>query len=452
MQPHRLTLVLLAVLPLAAPAGATSPARTLWTSPSGATVYAAPVLSAPILAQIPDNQPVRVVPAGPSWGRTLLWNSVPAWIPLTGGLLAHPVVYAPSRYVPSTLRSYGPHAPMALSARGIIREPAYLRAVPAFSAARVRLLRAGTAVSLDAWATDAGGAAWYHTAGTAGPGWVWGDAVTFDRRRRANAAALLAPLRGKGMWFTYALLANSPAGAIVAAARAAGLTHLYVEVGRSNGGFYGATGLVALLPAAHRAGIRVIAWVYPYLEDLPADVLMSMAAARYVAPSGDRPDGLLADVEENMAEGTVRAYGQVLRAMLGPDQLMAVATYPPQSGPGATYPFATVALSWDAIVPMDYWHLRRRAYNAGEAYQYVRDSVRMIRAQTNAGEPVEVLGQMFDPFESGVNYPGATEITACAAAARDAGALGVSFFEWNHATAEEWAALAALPAATSSPR
>src|SRR5207245_6980216 len=45
----------------------------------------------------------------------------------------------------------------------------------------------------------------------------------------------------------------------------------------------------------------------------------------------------------------------------------------------------------------------------------------------------------------------AAEIAACVAAARDAGALGVSFFEWNHATAEEWRALAALPVVGPQP-
>jgi hypothetical protein len=246
------------------------------------------------------------------------------------------------------------------------------------------------------------------------------------------------------MWFTYELLRHMPAQAIVSAARAAGLSHLYVEVGDSAHGFYGGSGLAALLPAAHRAGIRVLPWVYPYLIDLPADVALSVAAARYVAPSGDRTDGLLADVEETLAEGTVRAYGQVLRALLGPNALMAIATFPPQAHKGQTYPFATVALSWNVIVPMDYWHVQSRAYSAAEVYQFVRESVQLIRAQTRADEPVEVLGQMFDPYRDGANSPGAAEIAACAAAARDVGAAGVSFFDWSHATAQEWQALAVL--------
>jgi hypothetical protein len=58
---------------------------------------------------------------------------------------------------------------------------------------------------------------------------------------------------------------------------------------------------------------------------------------------------------------------------------------------------------------------------------------------------VEVLGQMFDPYRDGANSPGAAEIAACAAAARAVGAVGVSFYDWSHATTQEWQALAALP-------
>jgi hypothetical protein len=260
----------------------------------------------------------------------------------------------------------------------------------------------------------------------------------------ANPATVLAPLRGKGMWLTYATLQHTPVTAIVSAARAVGLSHLYVEVAASHRGFYGRPGLAALLPAAHRAGLRVLAWVYPYLRNLSADVAVSVAAAHYVAPSGDRPDGLLTDVEENVAEGAVRAYGAILRALLGPNELMAIATYPPQSRHGRTYPFATAALSWNVMVPMDYWHLKRRSYSAMEVYRFVRASIRLIRARTRAAEPVEVLGQMFAFDQAGTGSPSVAEIAACAAAARDGGALGVSFFEWDYATSAEWSALAAL--------
>jgi hypothetical protein len=123
---------------------------------------------------------------------------------------------------------------------------------------------------------------------------------------------------------------------------------------------------------------------------------------------------------------------------------MAIATYPPQSRHGRTYPFATAARSWNVMVPMDYWHLKPRSYSAMEVYRFVRTSIRLIRARTRAAEPVEVLGQMFAFDKAGAESPSAAEIAACAAAARDGGALGVSFFEWDYATRAEWNVLAVL--------
>lgn len=155
----------------------------------------------------------------------------------------------------------------------------------------------------------------------------------------------------------------------------------------------------------HRSGLRVIAWVYPYLRDLPTDVALTVAAARYTAPSGDRPDGLAADVEEDTAEEAAQAYGQaaqaygqVVRDALGPDEPMVIVTAPPQADAGQAFPFATAALTWDAIAPMDYWHTQQRAYSAAEVYAYVRVSVAEIRARTRADMPVVMIGQMFSLY------------------------------------------------------
>ncbi len=453
--PVGLLAVPMRVRPNAVPQGATEPLTvTLWSVSDGVTVYASPLLGvgAIVLARLPGNQPLRVATSSldnPIWGRTLLWGSVPAWVPLAS-LRAYPTSYGYAPGIPlPILPAPIANVAMALRASLSLRVPAYLRAAPGFAAAHLALLHNGAILPADSWAVDEVGAAWYHVNGPAGSGWIYGDAATFLTSRPTVPKTLLAPFHGKGMWATYGLLQTSPVTAVVAAARAAGLTHLYVEVARSNRGFYGAAGLAALLPVAHRAGIRVIAWVYPFLRNLPVDVATSAAAATLTAPTGDRPDGLVADVEENMAEPAVRAYGQILRAMLGPDEPMAIATYPPQWAAGRTYPFATAALSWNVIVPMDYWRLYHRAYSAAEVYNFVSQGVRSIRAATRPDQPVEVLGQMFDVRQSGVNSPAAAEVSAAATAARDSHAIGISYFEWNHATPEEWDALTRLPAMES---
>ncbi len=65
---------------------------------------------------------------------------------------------------------------------------------------------------------------------------------------------------------------------MAAAAAAAGLSHLYVEVGTSPGGFFGTRWLDELLPAARAAGVRVIGSVYPCLDDLAADLAGALLA------------------------------------------------------------------------------------------------------------------------------------------------------------------------------
>ena len=115
-----------------------------------------------------------------------------------------------------------------------------------------------------------------------------------------------------------------------------------------------------------------MAWVYPFLKDTTADVNLTMQAARYVTPDGHRPDALAADVEENMGVDEVHAYGQLVRAMVGDDYPLVVATYPPEMAQGRTYPFAVVARSWNVIAPMDYYHRPGRPYPADEAYRLRR--------------------------------------------------------------------------------
>ena len=329
---------------------------------------------------------------------------------------------------------------MPLHASGVADGPLRLRVSPDPSAPLLRIVAAGTPLRITAWATDAAGQAWYRIAS---PHPSWGSAGHVALAR-GTARADLAIVRGLGMWLTPPVLHTAPPDAIVATALRNGLTHLYVEVARSNVGFNGAGILDRLLPIAHRAHIAVIAWVYPFLDDLPRDVATSLAVARYTTPDGERPDGLMADVERNMGEPYVRAYGQILRATLGPHVLMAASTYAPQTYYGQRYPFRTIAASWDLVVPMDYWDVGSTLQSASSVYRYVQASVAGVRAASGDPQlPVEVLGQTFDLYQNGRHSPAAAEIRAAIAAARDARATGISFFEWNHATPEEWDALAA---------
>ena len=82
----------------------------------------------------------------------------------------------------------------------------------------------------------------------------------------------LAAISGKGMWiWEWTSTDSGDAATIVQQAVSAGLHQLWVRVGDSMNGFYGAEELDALVPVAHAHGIAVIAWGFPYLWDPVGD-------------------------------------------------------------------------------------------------------------------------------------------------------------------------------------
>jgi len=446
--------LLIAALPLAAtrqrPAiaaiharqGAAVIPRSMWANAWQVRVRATP--GGQILTELDLDQEVRVtgaprIVAGAAWLPVELWGALPGYV--AASLLSRvptEVPFAPGPGVPIPPPS-GPHTPMSLHARAVTRTAALVHTAPSIASPITTTLPPGRALAVTAWATDRAGEAWYAIHGKSHMGWARAEAINLEP---AGAPANLALLHGTGMWLTPAVLSIAPPAALVEAARMNGITHLYVEVASSHDGgrFANSAELGRLLPVAHRAHIAVLAWVYPFLASLPDDVAAAVEAASFTAPSGDRVDGLAADIESNLEEPLVRAYGQILRARLGRAALMVATVYPPSSYWGRRTPFRAVAQSFNLIAPMDYWHLRARPYGANDAYAYVRQSISDIRVATgNPAVPIEVLGQMFDLFGDGQESPSGAEIRAAGQATRDAGAEGISFFEWNHATPEEWA-------------
>jgi hypothetical protein len=88
----------------------------------------------------------------------------------------------------------------------------------------------------------------------------------------------------------------------------------------------------------------------------------------------------------------------------------------------------------DAFAPMIYWECTDP-----------RADVALDLGRLAALRPVHVIGQAFDMADVGGRAvgPSAAEITAFLAAAQLHGALGGSFWVWQHADAAEWAAIAA---------
>jgi hypothetical protein len=450
--------------------GGLAPASTLRAAAPGlmyiqascAPVSTSPSASAPLITQLLGGTDVSLVGTSAGWSHIRFWSGLDGYIPAArlgprpparaeqGDCTLPGVADAKVDILPSD------PGPFALTASGATTDPATLYAWPAVSAQPLAGLAAGAAVTISQWASDPGGRPWYHATTAAGDGWLWAGDVRLAEPDPGtyvvNGKPVWAPVAGKGMWFTNYFTRHADVTQLVAAAKGAGLTHLYAEVAITRFGFYAPISLDRLLPAAHAQGIAVIAWVYPTLDNVAEDIRMTMRVARYTAPSGDQPDGLATDIEVVMDSGSVYTYGQVLRGLLGPDELMVNSAMHPLTHP--EYPYAAIAASWNVMAPMDYWHSRRsHTYTAADVARFETVSVVTIRAAMLAAGvssliPIEELGQMYDMYSgdgagTGHNPTGA-EITADLQTARALGCIGASYFEWQTATQEQWQALRAF--------
>ncbi|MDP8988266.1 MAG: peptidoglycan-binding protein, partial [Actinomycetota bacterium] len=256
----------------------------------------------------------------------------------------------------------------------------------------------------------------------------------------SDAGAL--PL-GKGMWlYATDAVEGGNVDAVVHRARHVGLTHIYVRTGSSKMGFYAQPYLDQILEKAHASGLRVIGWDFPYLHDVGGDVARAMAAITYTTPTGHRIDGFAADIE-TPSEGTnltpegAAAYGQLLREAAGPRYPLVAVVPRPSPVMQQRFPYAEVLPPFDAVAPMTYWLNR----------QPDTDVVNDVTFLAPFGKPVIPVGQAYDGAPEGgrPGPPPPEEIARFLAAAEASGAVGASFWSWQHASQAIWDTIAAAP-------
>ena len=253
----------------------------------------------------------------------------------------------------------------------------------------------------------------------------------------------LGPLEGKGMWiWKYRQTEGGDADAIVAKAAAAGLRQLWVRVGDSKDGFYGRQVLDDLVPRAHRRGIAVIGWGFPFLFDPEADARWSAEALAWRGPAGEALDGFSPDIElavdgVALSEKRVRVYLGLVREAAR-DRLVVATVYRPSDRLWpSTYPYSAIAPYVDAFAPMVYWACLEPGAVTAEAI----DRLRTLR-------PVHTIGQAWDMSVDSGNRgaaPDQVEIRRFLDVSRRQGALGGSFWVWHLTGEEQWSAMAAYP-------
>ena len=251
-------------------------------------------------------------------------------------------------------------------------------------------------------------------------------------------ASDLRPIAGKGMWvWLWNQTERGNADAIVNRAVASGLGQLWVRVADSQSGFYGAGELSALLGKAHAAGLRVIAWGFPYLYDPMGDAQWTAQVFDWRSPSGEGVDGYSADIERStegvaLTERRAAVYLGAVRKAAG-NRLVVATVYPPlDTYWKGDYPYAAMARYIDAFAPMIYWECTDPAVDAVQALQ-----------RLGSLRPVHLIGQAFNMAADGgrAAWPSAMEIERFMDAGRRAGAVGASFWVWQTASLDEWRAV-----------
>lgn len=246
--------------------------------------------------------------------------------------------------------------------------------------------------------------------------------------------------------------------AIVAKAKAGGITHIELRMARGTffeGGNDAARAwLDQLIDDAAAAGISVLAWQVPR-RPASDDVAEAVAVARYRTAAGNGPAGLALDIEDgdNYMGSPGEAAKQrmvddieMVREAVGPDYLIVATIMSPKltHWTNARYPYARIAPFASVLQPMEYWH----HFYAGSHHDYTQDEVTSACADTVAltqsvagrALPVSIAGQSDDLGSTGAPSP--DEIGWCLLASKSAGALGETFFDWRGTGDDDWSAIA----------
>jgi len=265
--------------------------------------------------------------------------------------------------------------------------------------------------------------------------------------------------RGLGAWvdvYDYAPAYHRPqegsqlVPADVDAMAGRGVRTVYLQAARSDerspGGIVDAALVAQFLERAHKRGLRVVGWYLPKFGDVEAD-LANLRLLRDFKRGGNRFDGIGVDIEwrrdvpddaernRRLADLSSRfrreAGGPALAAIVYPPVLLE-SVYPTF---WPDFPWTQLAGSYDAWLPMTYWTETPAKSPYREAYRYTQESVRLLRARlANPDALVHPVGGTAAPSKPS-DYDGFVR------AAKDAGASGLSVYDYRTTSSSGWDAL-----------
>jgi peptidoglycan hydrolase-like protein with peptidoglycan-binding domain len=230
---------------------------------------------------------------------------------------------------------------------------------------------------------------------------------------------------GQGMWIWYVSASDGGSvSAIVQRAHAAGVSTLFIKSsdGSSN---YWSQFSPQLVQELHAGGLKACAWQYVYGSNPGGEANLGAEAVANGA------DCLVIDAEAEYEGryGAAQRYIHDLRAKIGPNYPLGLATFPyvyyhtpfPYSvflGPGGA--------QYNA--PQMYWKDIGTSVDTVYANTYISNRI--------YGRPLFPLGQTY-------NGPSRDELVRFREEATDYGATGLSFWDYQETSGQGWAALAA---------
>jgi hypothetical protein len=259
-------------------------------------------------------------------------------------------------------------------------------------------------------------------------------------------AADASPFRGVGAWVDQydSDVLNNPYPALLEM-KERGVRTVYLETGSwrlpRQLDFRDEVGVSLAIDQAHGLGMKVVGWYLPGLDDVPLDLRRTRAALALRTERGGAFDAFAVDIESQRVRSVaarnaaLMRFSRAVRRVAGSSFLLGAvvpdqrsSTVAPGLWPGL--PFGAVASVYDVFLPMAY--STYRGHGSAFAYSYARSNVAFFRAATR--RPVHLIG--------GID-PGLlpSEPDAVVRGAVDAGAVGVSFYDYAGATDATWRAL-----------
>jgi hypothetical protein len=268
----------------------------------------------------------------------------------------------------------------------------------------------------------------------------------------AAGAWTVVPYTGLGAWvdvYDWTVELGGPTPSVdaddVDAMADAGVQTLFIQTAHTRSATVGVMEperLAPIIQRAHNHGMHVVAWYLPSFEDVDADLqrLTESAALDVGGLAVDIESTAIADIAERNRR--LLDLSARLRAAIGPDKAIGAITpsavhlqvVNPTYWPA--FPWADLATTYDAMLPMSYWTIRKGDLRNGETYTH--DNIDRVRVSTGDPDiPIVPVGGLAE--DSTVE-----DLDGMVAAIEARAAPGGGLYDWATSTSEQWATLAPL--------